>query len=267
MIRQPAVAGSFYPADFNELVSQVDSFLNVRSEPHDVKGLIVPHAGYIYSGAVAGEVFATAKIPKVVILIGPNHHGTGDNIAVSGADSWATPLGEIPIATRLRKQLVDTISPLSIDDQAHRAEHSLEVMLPFLLRRQPDLQIVPITLGQLSLNDCLLLGTSLAQVVADWDEDVLLLASTDMNHFSSAEISKKLDFKAIDAMTEYDPQRLYRVVRENQISMCGVLPTVVVMQAARDLGARECRLVRYSHSGQVNGDNSSVVGYAGLTLK
>ena len=267
MIRQPAVAGSFYPADFNELVSQVDSFLNVRSEPHDVKGLIVPHAGYIYSGAVAGEAFAAAKIPKIVILIGPNHHGTGANIAVSGADSWATPLGEVPIATRLREQLVDTLSPLSIDDQAHRYEHSLEVMLPFLLRRQPDLQIVPIALGQLSLNDCLLLGTSLAQVVVDWDEDVLLLASTDMNHFSSAEISKTLDFKAIDAMTAYDPQRLYRVVRENQISMCGVLPTVVVMQAAHDLGARECQLVCYSHSGQVNGDNSSVVGYAGLTLK
>ena len=267
MIRQPAVAGSFYPAESHELASQVDSCLNVGSEPHNVKGLIVPHAGYVYSGAVAGEVFAAAIIPKLVVLIGPNHHGAGDNIAVSGADSWATPLGEIPIATRLREQLVNNISPLSVDDQAHREEHSLEVMLPFLLRRQPDLQIVPIALGNLPLSDCLQLGTSLAQVVADWNGDVLLLASTDMNHFSTAEISQELDFMAINAMTAYDPKLLYQVVREYQISMCGVLPTIVVMQAAHDLGARKCQLIRYAHSGQVNGDNSSVVGYAGLTLK
>ena len=267
MVRQPAVAGSFYPANPEELAAQIDSFLTTEYESRQVKGLIVPHAGYVYSGVVAGEVFAAADIPRQVILIGPNHHGAGADIAVSGADSWAMPLGDIPIATPLREQLVNDIPVLSMDDQAHRYEHSLEVMLPFLLRLQPDLQIVPIALGHLSLIDCLQLGTALAQVLNGWTEDVLLLASTDMNHFSSAEISKKLDFMAIDAMTAYDPQRLYQVVRENQISMCGVLPTVTVMQAAHDLGARECQLVRYTHSGEVNGDNSSVVGYAGLILE
>ncbi len=267
MIRQPAVAGSFYPANPKELSAQLDSFLHTEHESSKVKGLIVPHAGYIYSGSVAGEVFAIAEIPKQVILIGPNHHGTGANIAVSGADSWATPLGEIPIAIALRDQLVKEISTLSVDDQAHRYEHSLEVMLPFLLRRQPELQIVPIVLGQLSLTDCLRLGTALARVLKNCKNEVLLLASTDMNHFSSAKTSEKLDFMAIKAMTAYDPQRLYQVVQENQISMCGVLPTVTVMQAVHDLGARECQLVRYAHSGLVNGDNSSVVGYAGLILK
>lgn len=267
MIRQPAVAGSFYPANPEELLVQLDSFLSTRHESRKVKGLIVPHAGYIYSGAVAGEVFAMAEIPKQVVLIGPNHHGTGENIAVSGADSWATPLGDVPVATVLRDQIVNDIPVLSIDDQAHRYEHSLEVMLPFLLRRQPELQIVPIVLGQLSLSDCLQLGTALAQTLKTWEKEVLLLASTDMNHFSSAETSEKLDSMAINAMTAYDLQRLYQVVRENQISMCGVLPTVTVMQAAHDLGARECQLVRYAHSGQVNGDNSSVVGYAGLILE
>lgn len=267
MIRQPVVAGSFYPANSEELSAQLDSLLPVGYESRKVKGLIVPHAGYIYSGAVAGEVFAATEIPKRVILIGPNHHGTGGNIAVSGADSWVTPLGEIPIATALRDRLVAEISSLSVDDQAHRYEHSLEVMLPFLLRRQPELQIVPIALGHLSLTDCLQLGSSLAEVLKNQEDEVLLLASTDMNHFSSAKISEKLDFMAINAMTAYDPQRLYKVVGENQISMCGVLPTVTVMQAAHDLGASECKLVRYSHSGQVNGDNSSVVGYAGLILE
>ncbi len=267
MIRQPAVAGSFYPANPEELSVQLDSFLNTELESKNVKGLIVPHAGYIYSGAVAGEVFATAEIPKQVILIGPNHHGAGANISVSSADSWATPLGDVPIATALRDQLVNGIPALSIDGLAHRYEHSLEVMLPFLLRRQPELEIVPIVLGQLTLNDCLQLGSDLALVLKNWKDEVLLLASTDMNHFSSAATSEKLDFMAIEAMTAYDPQRLYQVVRENQISMCGVLPTVTVMQAAHELGARECQLVRYAHSGQVNGDNSSVVGYAGLILE
>ncbi|MEA3543884.1 MAG: AmmeMemoRadiSam system protein B [Thermodesulfobacteriota bacterium] len=267
MQRQPAVAGSFYPANREELSTQVDSFLNSGTEARKVKGLIVPHAGYVYSGAVAGEVFGLASIPKQVVLIGPNHHGVGDSIAVSGADSWETPLGNIPIATTLRDQLVAGITPLTIDDQAHKFEHSLEVMLPFLLRRQPELQIVPISLGRLSLADCLQLGSSLAEELKHWKNEALLLASTDMNHFSSAERSEKLDFMAIDAMTDYDPQRLYQVVGENQISMCGVLPTVTVMQAANDLGARECRLIRYAHSGQVNGDNSRVVGYAGLILE
>jgi len=266
MIRQPAVAGSFYPADTEELSAQIDGLLKIKAEPNKVKGLIVPHAGYIYSGAVAGEVFASAEIPRQVILIGPNHHGAGANIAVSGARSWEIPLGIVPVATSLRQQLVDRIPELRVDDRAHTYEHSLEVMLPFLLRRQPELEIIPIALGHLSLTDCLQLGTAIAHVMKGWSEDVLLLASTDMNHFSTAEISEKLDFMAIDAMISYDPQRLYQVVRENQISMCGMLPTVTVMQAAYDLGARECQLVRYAHSGQVNGDNSNVVGYAGLTL-
>ncbi len=266
MIRQSAVAGQFYPADKFELTTQLDTFLRTKVKPKKVPGLIVPHAGYIYSGAVAGEVFAAVEIPRQVILLGPNHQDIGANIAVSGAAGWATPLGTIPVATALRQQLVAQIEVLSVDDRAHEYEHSLEVMLPFLLRRQPQLQIVPIVLGQLSLTDCLELGREIARVVEGSVGEVLLLASTDMNHFSSAEISEQLDFMAIDAMTAYDPQRLYQVVRENQISMCGVLPTIVVMQAAYDLGARVCQLIRYAHSGQVNGDNRRVVGYAGLTL-
>jgi len=266
MNRQTAVAGQFYPADKHELVDQLDSLLLVRDKPEKVKGIIVPHAGYIYSGTVAGEVIASVEIPQQVILLGPNHHDVGNSIAVSGAENWVTPLGSIPVATTLREQLVQQIDALSVDDRAHEYEHSLEVMLPFLLHRQPQLQIIPIALGQLSLSVCLELGREIARTIRDWEGEILLLASTDMNHFGNAEISEKLDFMAIDAMTAYDPQRLYQVVRDNQISMCGVLPTIVVMQAAYDLGARECQLIRYAHSGQVNGDNRRVVGYAGLTL-
>ena len=267
MIRQPVAAGSFYPENPAELSAQVDSLLQVKGDTKNVKGLIVPHAGYIYSGAVAGDVFARAEIPKQVILVGPNHHGIGENIAVSGVDAWATPLGHIPVAVNLRDYLVHNILKLSVDDQAHKYEHSLEVMLPFLMRRQPELQIVPISLGHLSLADCLQLGTALADALNGWKEEVLLLASTDMNHFSTAARSEELDHMAINEMTNYNPQGLYQVVRDNRISMCGVLPAVIVMQAAHELGARTCQLVRYTHSGQVNGDNSRVVGYAGFTLQ
>ncbi|MFK5926015.1 MAG: AmmeMemoRadiSam system protein B [Desulfuromusa sp.] len=267
MTRQPAVVGSFYPDNPAQLSAQVDSFLRADHEPYQAKGIIVPHAGYVYSGAVAGEVFASVQVPEQVVLIGPNHHGTGHNIAISGVDAWATPLGDAPIAATLRDQFIKNIPELVVDDQAHLYEHSLEVMLPFLLKRQPALHIVPISLGQLSLDDCLQLGRALAVELNNWNENVLLLASTDMNHFSTAEQSERLDSMAIDAMTAYDPQRLYQVVRDNHISMCGVLPVIIVMQAAYDLGARKCQLVRYAHSGQVNGDNSRVVGYAGLTLQ
>jgi AmmeMemoRadiSam system protein B len=175
-------------------------------------------------------------------------------------------LGEVPLAGPLRDALLTEIDPLVIDDQAHSFEHSLEVMLPFLQKRRDELEIVPISLGRLNLAECLMLGHGLAQVVSGWSEDVLLLASSDMNHFDSAATTEKLDAMAIEAMAALDPERLYRVVREHQISMCGVLPVVAVLQAARLLGAQECRLLQHAHSGRINGDDSSVVGYAGLTV-
>ncbi len=267
MIRQPAVAGSFYPAERSRLSAQLDELLDVRAGTQPVKGLIVPHAGYVYSGRIAGEVFALAEIPRQVLLLGPNHHGVGENIAVSGADGWQTPLGTVAVAQQLCDKLTAAIPTMKVDDLAHYHEHSLEVMIPFLQKRQPQVEIVPIALGHLFLEECLELGRNIAQVITEQDEEILLLASTDMNHFATAEQSQQLDFMAITAMTSFDHRALYQIVRDNGISMCGVLPTVVVMEAARDLGATECQLVDYAHSGQVNGDHSRVVGYAGLILK
>jgi len=267
MIRQPAVAGSFYPSDSGKLSTQITSYLHAGNEPQKVVALVAPHAGYVYSGGVAGEIFAAAEIPRKVILIGPNHRGAGENLAVSGADSWETPLGTIPVASVLREQLVKDVFPLVVDDTAHQYEHSLEVMLPFLQRRQPELEIVPILVGQLSLTESLQLGSAISQMLTHDNEEVLLVASSDMNHFVTAERTQQLDFMAIEAMEKYDLQRLYHVVREKHISMCGVLPVIIVMQAAHGLGARKCQLLRYAHSGQVNGDNDRVVGYAGLMIQ
>lgn len=266
MIRRPAVAGSFYPADSVSLAHDLDRLLQAASAPQHAKAIIVPHAGYVYSGAVAGELIAGTEIPAKVVLLGPNHHGVGQDIAVTGADSWSTPLGNVPVAAGLRDQLCREIPALAIDDRAHAAEHSLEVMLPFLLKRQPDLQIVPISLRYLDYQGAAKLGRSIAEVLKRQQDEVLLLASSDMNHFLDAETTEHLDFMAISAMTDFDPAALYKTVVENRISMCGVLPAVVVMHAARELGASSCRLVRYAHSGQVNGDNDRVVGYAGLSI-
>lgn len=267
MIRQPAVAGRFYPATPRELAAQVDSYLHAAQDAENALGIIVPHAGYLYSGAVAGEVFGGTRIPKRVIMLGPNHYGSGPDIAVSGADAWATPLGDVTLARDLRERLVEQVAGLEIDDRAHRQEHSLEVMLPFLQRRRPDLEIVPVALKSLPLADCLRLGTEIGELAAGEGGEVLLLASTDMNHFSPAATTEQLDRLAIAAMTAYDPDGLYRVVAAEHISMCGVCAAVTVMQAARLAGAVRCRLVRYAHSGQISGDNQSVVGYAGLRLE
>lgn len=267
MLRQPAVAGSFYPLNPRELSRQVESLLIAQEPSQKARAIIVPHAGYVYSGAVAGEVFAQTDIPRQVLLIGPNHHGRGLKIALSSADAWITPLGQVPLAHDLCAHLVKNVPQIETDDSAHEYEHSLEVMLPFLMKRQPDLQIVPLALRHLTLEECLTLGSLLALAIQSWEQDILLLASSDMNHFSSAEKTEKLDKLAIAAMTDYDPERLYRVVHENNISMCGVSPAITVMQAARQSGATSCRLVRHSHSGKINHDNSSVVGYAGLSIQ
>lgn len=266
MIRPAAVAGSFYPANPAELQAEVKRLLHAEQPPQAAKALIAPHAGYMFSGAVAGEVIAATKIPVIMLLLGPNHHGTGADVAVTAADSWATPLGNVPIADALRRQLCTAIAGLQVDERAHLQEHSLEVLLPLLQQAQPQLQIVPIALRYLSLQQALQLGSELAAVLKAFPEQVLLLASSDMNHFQNAETTEQLDFLAIRKMTDYDPSGLYTTVQENNISMCGVLPTVVVMQAARELGATSCKLLRHTHSGQVNGDNRRVVGYAALTI-
>lgn len=266
MIRQPVVAGLFYPASAAELTRQLSVLLPAAKNQKKTTAVVLPHAGYIYSGAIAGEVLRQICVPELVILLGPNHYGRGDRIAVSGAAAWSTPLGQVPIATDLRTLLLDRVPHLKVDEAPHQQEHSLEVLVPMLQYRQPQLRIVPIALSHLDFSEAAALGTALAQVIEAWSHPVLLVASSDLNHFLPAQQNAELDARAIAAMTNFDPQQLYRVVIENQISMCGVLPVVAVMQAAKNLGAQTCELIRYGHSGETSGDNSRVVGYAGLLM-
>ncbi len=267
MLREAAVAGSFYPSAPEQLSRVVDGYLANTVNRRTARGVIVPHAGYVYSGHLAGEVLAQVRIPPQVILLGPNHHGIGPSISISSADAWVTPLGQVPVSGVLATAFKQHCTAAVYDQQAHLYEHSLEVMLPFLQRLRADIEILPVTLRSLSFGQCMGVAKALATVISCAKDDVLLLASSDMNHFLPAADNEKLDRLAIKAMTDYDPQALYEVVVEQHISMCGFHAAVIVMEAARLLGSQSCSLVDYAHSGLVNGDNSRVVGYAGLVLE
>jgi AmmeMemoRadiSam system protein B len=266
MIREPAVAGTFYPQDREELLAYLQQTVPAQVQTETCLGVISPHAGYVYSGAIAASVFAATVIPRQVVILGPNHHGLGADAAVFNKGGWKTPLGNVPIAVGLAEHLIAHCPLLQADQSAHRLEHSIEVQVPLLQYLQPELEIVPICLGSGGLDDWLALGTSLGQALNCWAEKVLIVASSDMNHFLAADETRRLDQLAIDAVLTLDPARLYRTVRDNHISMCGVVPAVVMLQAVLERGASKCRLVGYGHSGEVNGDMSRVVGYAAMSV-
>lgn len=267
MIRQPAVAGQFYPARPEALRQQLQQFSSgVQSVPGKALAVISPHAGYIYSGRVAAETLAQVEIPELVIVLGPNHRGAGHPLAVSGAEYWLTPLGRVPLDLDLRTQLLAHCPETAIDDLAHLHEHSLEVQIPFLQLRQPALRILPICIGQAPLKDLQIFGRHLGELIISHDEPCLLLASSDMTHYESAGAARRKDMAAIDKILHLDAAGLYHLVRDQRISMCGVLPSVVMLEAVRLLGAKNAELTCYTHSGEVTGDDSEVVGYAGLVI-
>lgn len=266
MIRMPAVAGSFYPEHPDQLRDDVAAYLRGGQQNLEVKGLVVPHAGYIYSGAIAAQAYKSILIPPTVLLFGPDHHGSGTSAAVYSSGSWRTPLGDVPINEALAAELIAACPLLKADTLAHRHEHAIEVQIPFLQSIRPDVRIVPISLGHAGLDDWLFLGQQIGELLTGRAEKALLIASSDLHHFSSAATTEMLDRSVINMMERYDPAGLYSLVRENRISMCGVIPTIVMLTAARVSGATNCRLQSYGHSGMVNGDLQSVVGYACLLV-
>ena len=265
VVREPAVAGSFYPDDPRTIAENLDRLMPARAAA-PARALVVPHAGWMYSGAVAGETYAQVAVPRLAVLLGPNHWGIGAPGAVGAEGSWRYPGGQVPIAGELARALVAATDDLREDASAHRREHSLEVQLPFLHRRQPALAIVPIVLGRTDPGFCRAVGEAVGRVVAAWPEPVLIVDSTDLNHHEPQAVSLRKDRLAIDAILTLDPEGLWRVVQAHDISMCGIAPTQALLWAAPALGIRGGRLVRYRTSGDVSGDLTRVVGYAGLVL-
>jgi AmmeMemoRadiSam system protein B len=278
MIRPPAVAGRFYPSDPRELARQVDEYSQPSAAPLakrlPARGCLVPHAGYIYSGHVAGAVYSTLQIPERSILLGPRHFPRGEPMAILTEGSWQTPLGEARIDSALAAELARACPRLREDAVAHEREHSLEVQLPFLQRLAGDFRFVPVVLAVDRYPVLEELGRAVAQVVAAHaaqaagaeDARVLVIASSDMNHYESDAITREKDCRAMDRILALDPRGLYDTVRNEGITMCGYAATVAMLVAMRELGAKVAQLVRYATSGDATGDRDEVVGYAGIIV-
>jgi AmmeMemoRadiSam system protein B len=269
-IRLPAVAGQFYPADSHKLRFEVEAFTqpdeNAKQEKIRALGCVSPHAGYIYSGGVAGAVYARLELPARYIILCPNHTGRGEPLAIMSKGVWRTPLGDVPIDEELATDLKARFSLLAEDEAAHRFEHALEVQLPFLQVLHPQFSFVPITVGTGHYEVLSALGIAIASAIRGSGEQILVIASSDMNHYESDSVTRVKDRRAIDQILALDPRGLYDVVRSANISMCGYGPTVVMLTASLKLGAKQAELLRYATSGDVSGDRDRVVGYAGIAV-
>jgi MEMO1 family protein len=284
-LRTPAVAGRFYPGRAEELLREIRKYTSAGNTPFETGritaiGCVAPHAGYIYSGSVAGAVYSRLEIPNRCVILCPNHTGKGRALAVMANTAWQTPLGEVAADADLGARLLDRFPALEEDSAAHRGEHAIEVQLPFLQAQQPELQIVPIAIGTSNFDVLRGLGEALADVIAalqeddqeedreeNRDEKVLIIASSDMNHYESESITRVKDHKAIARVLAMDTRGLWEVVTHEDITMCGFGPTIVMLTAAKLLGATAAKLVKYGTSGDVSGDYEAVVGYAGIIVE
>lgn len=264
--REPAVAGRFYPGDAASLDATVSELIGPDVTDERAIGIVAPHAGYVYSGAIAGEVYRRVHVPSLAIVMCPNHTGLGARSAIMSEGVFRVPGHAIAIDEQAAEELRE-LGLLTEDARAHVQEHALEVQLPFLAHRNPSVQIVPLCLGTQSFESCVRIGSALADVVNHRGRDALIVASTDMSHYIPADDASRLDRLAIDRVEALDAEGLYSTVVDNDISMCGFIPTTVMLVAARALGAREARLVRYGNSGDVSGDYERVVGYAGFVIR
>ena len=266
MKREPAVAHQFYPGDPATLKSTLERLIPSTATKQKALAVVSPHAGYIYSGSVAGETFAAVEIPQDIVLLGPNHHGYGAPVSLMHTGSWNMPLGEVQINTILAQTLLAQTDLIEPDTLAHRFEHSLEVQVPFLQYFRPDMTLTPMVISHLSFKACQEVGETLAEAIRKYNKPVLIVASSDMTHYESRESATAKDSLAIHRLEALDPEGLYNTVLDKGITMCGIMPTTIALVAALRLGATQARLIRYTDSGEASGDTNQVVGYAGMVI-
>jgi MEMO1 family protein len=266
MLRLPAVAGRFYPSNPAELIALIQncSTIDAGQPRMAVRACLVPHAGYVYSGHVAGAVLARIELPHKIIVLGVRHHPRGESAAILSNGDWRTPLGDAPIDEQLAEALKEACPLLREDSVAHRVEHSLEVQLPFLQVLAPGFAFVPVALGTVRFESLVNVGEAIARVLTASNENVLLLTTSDLNHYEDDATTRIKDRKAIDQMLALNPHGLYDTCRKEKISMCGLGPAVAMLTALNALGAKRSELVKYATSADVSGDCSVVVGYAGM---
>jgi AmmeMemoRadiSam system protein B len=266
MLRLPAVAGRFYPSNSSEVTALIQRYVVTDSShpPTPVRACLVPHAGYVYSGHVAGAVFARIALPRKIIILGVRHYPRGEPAAILSSGTWRTPLGDARIDEELAEALKKACPLLREDSVAHSEEHSLEVQLPFLQVLALEFTFVPVALGTVQFESLVQVGEAISRVLEASKEDVLLLTTSDLNHYEDDATTRLKDRKAIDQLLALDARGLYNTCRNEKISMCGLGPAVAMLTALNALSAKKPDLVKYATSADVSGDHSAVVGYAGM---
>ncbi|MDI6734629.1 MAG: AmmeMemoRadiSam system protein B [bacterium] len=269
MVRKPVVAGQFYTANPEHLEEEIKGYFIPNATKEEVLGLVAPHAGYMYSGSTAGAVYSRIKPAQTFIILCPNHTGYGKPYAIMTKGSWETPLGNIPIDFQLANQLLTSSKYLEEDHLAHLYEHSIEVHLPFLqvIFKEEPFQIIPICLSHSKFSDYKELGLEIGKGLKNLSKKVVLIASSDMTHYESQSDAQRKDKIAIEAILKLDEDMLLEKVNTLHITMCGYIPTLIMLSAAKELGAKEAELIKYTTSGETTGDYQQVVGYAGIIVK
>lgn len=265
MARKAVVAGQFYAGSKKRLEKDLDDMIQKCPEKIDAIGAVSPHAGYMYSGAVAGKVYGKMKPRDTYVILSPNHTGYGSRFALSG-EPWQTPLGEVEIDQKLTAALQKKTPLLKEDKDAHTYEHSIEVQLPFIQRTAPQAKIVPITVQNGNMSELREIAEAIASSITETKQGTVVIASSDMTHYETRESASGKDRAAIRKILDLDPEGLLNIVEKINISMCGYIPVVIMLAAVKKLTAKKAELIRYTDSGDVTGDTSQVVGYAGIII-
>ncbi len=267
MVRPPVVAGSFYPGSRNELIDTLKTLVGEKLGRQRVLGAISPHAGYVYSGQVMGSVFSRIEVPDTVVILTPNHTGYGRPYSLWPEGCWKTPLGEIATDEELVSEILNSCDLIEKDKEAHVREHAAEVILPFLQYINPRVKIVVIVVQTSQLEDLEIIGKSIGQVLKKTSPSTLVVASSDMTHYESHESANQKDKSAIAEIVALREEGLYNVVRESNITMCGVCPVISMIVCSKERGATKAELIKYATSGDVSGDYEQVVGYAAVIIE
>ncbi len=268
--RPPAVAGSFYPADAKILQATVDGFLAAAALPAtegELRALVVPHAGYVYSGPTAAHSYKRLRGSGIrrVILVGPAHRVPVSGAAIDAKGRWRTPLGEVAIDEALAGQLLAAAPGIGAASEPFVAEHSLEVQLPFLQRVLGEFTIVPVLIGTPTAATIQGLAAQIALLLRS-DPGTLLVCSTDLSHYYSAATARGKDTRVIDAVRRIAVGELETLLRSREGEACGGWPLLLTMLAARGAGATNGNLFHYADSSAASGDTAKVVGYAAMGL-
>lgn len=263
MIREPVCAGAWYPQEKKD----IEKYLNLNLKKEPALGIVSPHAGWMYSGKVAGEVYSRLGKYETYIIIGPNHTGLGAEVSIYSEGIWKMPMGDVPVDAEIAEGIIKTSEFAKSDTLAHSREHCIEVQVPFIQYFNSKVNIVPIIMRTDSLEICYDIANSITTAIKKSNKKILIIASSDMSHYESYEYAKKQDELAIDMILKLDAQGLVKTVLQHGISMCGVFPTAIMLTVAKSLGAKQSSLIKYATSGETSGDCDAVVGYAGIIVK